>query len=376
MRKSISIPVVMALLMSMTACSGTDSGSSDLQGNPGLISTPADNTSTENQGNQGSNQSSSDDWHSASTPTSQTEPPNPNNGHNDGEMSGKVFVLENGMGIQLYGGGYSRGENYAKSLNEIKNRVGDKVNVFSLVAPTHGSFYLPEKYKNYMASEWDNIEYINEHLDGVIPVDAYTALSKHVDEHIYLSTDHHWAPLGAFYAAEEFAKTALTDFAPMSDYEVQSRDGYVGTFDGYSDHDKRILDNPETFTIYIPQNNYSTEHYNSDMTNGQQSYLFDNLQAVDLWNCYLVYHVDDGGITHVTTDKKNNRKLLVVKDSYANPLVPCLTNSFEEIWAVDMRTFQLSISQFVKDHGITDVLFCMCTFSATGDNQYKLEGIL
>ncbi len=291
-------------------------------------------------------------------------------------MSGSVFVLDNGMGIDLYGGGYNRGANYAKSLNEIKTRVGENVNIFSMVAPTSGSFYLPEKYKNLMASEWDNIENINENLDGVIPVDAYTALSKHVDEHIYLSTDHHWSPLGAFYAAEEFAKTAITDFAPISDYEVQSRDGYVGTLYGWSDKDKRIKDNPETFTIYIPKNDFSTEHYAADMTNKEQSYLFDNLQLVDLDQCYLVFHVDDGGITHVTTDKKNRRKLLVVKDSYANALVPCLTNSFEEIWAVDMRTFQLSISQFVKEHGITDVLFCMNTFSATGDNQYKLEGIL
>lgn len=373
MKKSILIPMAMALLMSMTACNGTDAKSSDSQENSGLISTPSGDTSTDNQSSQNT-QNSSNDLQTEST-TSKQEPPTPDI-HGDGEMSGSVFVLDNGMGIDLYGGGYNRGANYAKSLNEIKSRVGDNVNVFSLVAPTSGSFYLPEKYKNLMASEWDNIENINENLDGVIPVDAYTALSKHTDEHIYLSTDHHWTPLGAFYAAEEFAKTALTDFAPMSDYEVQSRDGYVGTLYGWSDKDKRIKDNPETFTIYIPKNDFSTEHYAADMTNKEQSYLFDNLQLVDLDQCYMVSHVDDGGITHVTTDKKNNRKLLVVKDSYANALVPCLTNSFEEIWAVDMRSFKLSISQFVKDHGITDVLFCMNTFSATGDNQYKLEGIL
>lgn len=373
MKKSILIPMVMALLMSMTACNGTDAKSSDSQGNSGLISTPSGDTSTDNQSSQNT-QNSSNDLQTEGT-TSEQEPPTPDI-HGDGGMSGSVFVLDNGMGIELYGGGYKRGANYAKSLNEIKNRVGDNVNVFSLVAPTSGSFYLPNKYKNLMASEWDNIENINENLAGVISVDVYTTLSQHTDEHIYLSTDHHWSPLGAFYAAEEFAKTALTDFAPMSDYEVKSRDGYVGTLYGWSNKDKRIKDNPETFTIYIPKNDFSTEHYAADMTNKEQSYLFDNLQLVDLDQCYMVFHVDDGGITHVTTDKKNNRKLLVVKDSYANALVPCLTNSFEEIWAVDMRSFQLSISQFVKDHGITDVLFCMNTFSATGDNQYKLEGIL
>ncbi len=37
-----------------------------------------------------------------------------------------------------------------------------------------------------------------------------------------------------------------------------------------------------------------------------------------------------------------------------------------------MRGFEKSISQLVKDEGLTDVLFCMNSFSATGDNQYKL----
>ena len=90
----------------------------------------------------------------------------------------------------------------------------------------------------------------------------------------------------------------------------------------------------------------------------------------------------DEKVVHVTTDVTNGRKLLIIKDSYPNALVPCLTGSFEEIWTVDMRYleemqhFPTSISKIVKEYGITDVLFCMDTFSAVGENANHLAGIV
>lgn len=138
MKKSVLILAAMSLLMSMTACNGTDAGSSDSRGNSGLISPPSSESTVQSnqatQSTQNSSDGSESSWSSVSTGDSPNVDIPP-----DGGMSGSVFVLENGMGIELYGGGYSRGANYANSLNEIKAKVGDKVNVFSMVAPTSGS---------------------------------------------------------------------------------------------------------------------------------------------------------------------------------------------------------------------------------------------
>lgn len=161
-----------------------------------------------------------------------------------------VLILNDGRAFHLYGGGYEDGRKYAEALNQLKKQVGDNVNVFSMVVPTEASFYFPEKFSDYSGSEWDNIEYINDNFDGIIPVDAYTALSCHVDEEIYFRTDFHWQQLGAYYAAEEFAKTALTELAPLSDYEKAEIDGYVGTMYGMSGEDPRVGNNPETLTYY------------------------------------------------------------------------------------------------------------------------------
>ena len=104
---------------------------------------------------------------------------------------GDGIVLVDKRAISIYGGSFSRGEKYAATLNEYKKQLGDKVNVYSLVAPTAVSFYLPDSYSGYTGSESDNIDHIDENLQNVKAVDAYAALAAHTDEDIYARTDHH-----------------------------------------------------------------------------------------------------------------------------------------------------------------------------------------
>jgi len=384
--------VTAALLMAMAGCNSDAASGSSGTGNSGLnpvstgdsstgksdsVSTSeSSNSESESSGDSLDSSESSDSAPESSDSTSESsshEKPDNNTNNQGGEISGSVLVLNDGRALDLYGGGYERGQNYAETLNELKSLVGDQVNVFSLVAPTAVSFYLPEDLSYMAGSEWDNIEHLNGFFDGIIPVDAYTALSQHVNEEIYFRTDHHWQPLGAYYAAEEFAKTALVPFAPLSDYETVAMEGYVGTMYGYSDENPAVKNNPDVFTYYKPKNDYTVTYYTQSLTNPYEGGLFlKSLETVPVVSWYLVFMGGDSEVAHVHTDVTNGRKLVIVKDSYGNALVPCLTNSFEDIWVVDMRYFEGSISQLVKDEGLTDVLFCMNSFSATGDNQYAL----
>ena len=107
-------------------------------------------------------------------------------------------------------------------------------------------------------SEPDNIDHIDENLQNVKAVDAYAALAAHTDEDIYARTDHHWLPLGAYYAAEAFAKTAGVNFAPLSSYTKTTLSGYLGSM--YTFTKSAVLqENPEDFTYYTPHNQYTTQ---------------------------------------------------------------------------------------------------------------------
>lgn len=285
---------------------------------------------------------------------------------------GEGIILDHKRAVCVYGGSFSVGQDYAETLNAYQQDLGSDVQVYSLVAPTAVSYYLPEEYANYTASETENIDNINSYLNGVKPVDVYNALKPHTAEAIYARTDHHWLPLGAYYAAEAFAKVADVPFVSLSDYDTATKKDYVGSMYTYTES-AVLLDNPEEFTYYIPKNKYKTTYYSTSFTDPTEGDLLMNLDGYDNSMYYLVFMGGDDKITHVETDCKNGRTLVIFKDSYGNALVPCLTSSFENIYVCDMRYFELNAIDFCKQVGCTDLLFAMNTFSATGGNESYLE---
>ncbi len=271
----------------------------------------------------------------------------------------------------LFGGGMKSGIEYAQSLNAYKKDLGD-VNVYSMVCPTPVSYYLPENYQSLTASEKDNIDNINSALVDVTPVDAYTALLFHKQEPIYSRTDHHWQPLGAYYAAEEFARVAGVDFAPLSNYTPHTLEGYVGTLYGYT-KSSVLLNNPEDFIYYEPTTDMTVTRYDTSFKNPvESSSLLYDPTHMSKSSYYMVFG-GDSQITHVNTSCKNGRTLVIFKDSYGNALLPVLTGSFENIYLCDLRYFDINAVKFCKDVGATDLLFSMCTFSAVGVNHKHLE---
>lgn len=382
MKKTKIAVLALSIILILTGCQSTAEPSvptisvAESTGESSAESSSAESSETESVPVSSGTQSTvSTEPVSSEEPDVQSQPVENGGGNNKGELSGAVIVCADGRGMPIFGGG--TGATYAQAVNEVKAKVGSQVNVFSMIAPTAGSYYMPAGFS--MADEQAFIEKVNAQLDGIIPVDAYTALSKHTDEEIFARTDHHWMQLGAYYAAEEFVKTALIDvpFAPISEYERHDIEGYLGTLYGYSNENATMAKNPETFTYYIPPNDFSTYYMNPSDADFTRGAMF---LEMPVGYSYGTFMGGDEKVVHVETDVTNKRKLLIIKDSYPNALVPCLTGSFEEIWTADMRYleemqhFPNSISEVVKEYGITDVLFCMDTFSAV-DNAYHLPGI-
>lgn len=308
------------------------------------------------------------------TTTTVTTLPDNHNPEMNGEIANNIVVVNN-RGLMLYGGSFENGLEYASILNEYKEQLGKDVNIYSMVCPTAVSYYMPENYLDLTASEEDNIKNINSGLKDVTPVDVFTALLYHKNEDIYTRTDHHWSQLGAYYASQEFAKLADVPFTDLSEYEKVSLPNYVGTLYGYT-QSSALINNPENFVYYIPPNSYTTTYYSTDFTDPVEGDLLLDPSPMAESSYYLVFMGGDEKITHINTDCKNGRNLVMFKDSYGNAVVPNLTGSFENIYVCDMRYFDLNSIEFIKDVGATDVLFAMNTFSATGGNYTNLENLM
>lgn len=304
------------------------------------------------------------------TTTTATTLPKANEAAANGEVSNNILVV-NKRAIMLYGGAWGNEINYAEDINAYKEALGKDINVYSMVLPTSVSYYLPENYLDLVESEKDDIDSIEKHLKNVTNVDAYTALLRHKKEPIYSRTDHHWQPLGAYYAAEEFAKEAGVDFADISKYKKHVLSGYVGTMYGYT-KSSTLLENPESFIYYEPETSVEVEQYSTSFTNPVQTELFVNPDYLDNSSYYLIFGMDDN-IRHVKTKCKNGRNLVIFKDSYGNALLPFLTSSFENIYLCDIRYFDLNAASFIRSVKATDVLFAMCTYSAVGINREHLS---
>lgn len=277
--------------------------------------------------------------------------------------------------------GTKGGVTYAEVCNTYK-RTFPGVNVYCMVIPTAVEFYCPNVAKKSTQSELSTIRNTYSLLDdSVKAVDIYTALGKHADEDIFLRTDHHWAPLGAYYAAERFARVAGVPYRPLSAYNREVVHGFVGTMYGYS-HDISVKESPEDFVYYTPKDSsYETTYIVYTVNKAYRVTAEAAAQRGEFFGhfsdgssaAYCVFMGGDSKITQVRTSVGNGRRVLILKDSFGNALAGYLFGSFEEVHVVDGRYFTKNMQEYVRENGITDILFCNNVFKVYRGGQNYLD---
>lgn len=273
--------------------------------------------------------------------------------------------------MEAFGGG--GGTAYANALNDLQSKVGSGVTIWSMPAPTASAIYTPKNGIDYVGNQKECFDGVAEKLNaGIQSVNVVDVMKKHAEEDIYLRTDHHWQARGAYYAARTFAEAAGVPFADLSTYTEESIPGYVGTMYGFS-QDTRILNDPDDFHYFVPASNYVASYYDTSFNYRYEDDLFAD---VDTANAYLKFLGGDSCIVKVDTQMKNGRKLLVIKDSFGNAEIPFYTNSFEQIYVADVRYLECNLVSFIKDMGITDVLFTMSAYSVVGDNADNIQNLI
>lgn len=299
------------------------------------------------------------------------------------DLNGYNVIGENGIlvsyidghywGLMPCFGTYGLCDGWIESVNEFAKKLPD-VNVYNMIAPTSSEFYTPAGYESFTVSQYNKISYVAEGLKGVKDVDVYSALKAHTDEPIFARTDHHWQPLGAYYAAKAFSEAADFDFPDISEYKKVTMGGYVGSMYSYS-KDRHLYNDPEDFVMYIPPNNgkLKTTYYNSYFSNGCSGDLFTSPSGAAYYCSFLG---TDQIIAEIETNVKNGRTLVMFKESYGNGVVPFLTSGFEKIYVCDMRYFNLNAVDFCKKVGATDLVFSVCTYTPAGTNGKYLNIIL
>lgn len=289
---------------------------------------------------------------------------------------GSQLVYQSGdtiYGAQLYNGNRDNAEDYANTLNTLKKLLPD-TNVYSMLALTQNTFITPAELEKTKYTELSDSEYISNMLSKDIKViDTMKALLPHQKENLFFLRDCHWQQLGAYYAAQSFAKSAGVNFAKLSDYD-KYEDDCLGSVYAATQYEGLMYEG-ETFTYYVPKNEYTTEYYNEDYE-FQFEYPLMPRSDYNTTAFYSLFMVADSYIKHITTDVKNDRVLVVLKDDYPSAMIPCLTSSFSEIYVIDVRYCNFNVADFCVEKGATDVLVGMTTENALGEIGDTLSYLL
>lgn len=271
------------------------------------------------------------------------------------------------MALEPFNGVPGGGMHYADAVNRYNAEFGGKARVFCMVIPTAVEFYCPDTARTWTRGQLPVINAIYRHLsDSVCAVDVHAALCGHTSEYIYARTDHHWLPLGAYYAAREFARLAGVPFLPLESYDRHVIRNFVGTMPRFSRY-ASLKNSPEDFVYYTPCDvQYTTTSIAYTLDKGRRKVVaettpvekpFFRKYADGSSAAYCTFMGGDTNLTTVRTSTRNGRRLLILKDSFGNALPAFLFHSFEEIHVADCRYFTKNMRNYVTENAITDILF-------------------
>ncbi|CAH0438788.1 Conserved hypothetical protein [Clostridium neonatale] len=124
---------------------------------------------------------------------------------------------------------------------------------------------------------------------------------------------------------------------------------------------------PDTIKIYAPkyENNIVVNYVNEEK---KVASLYNN-SKLDGKEKYEVFTDGNHPLINIRTDGDYKKKLLVIKDSYANSFIPFLTTHYGEIDVVDLRYYVDNLDYLIENDGITDVLFLFNVNTFDEDNS-------
>lgn len=190
--------------------------------------------------------------------------------------------------------------------------------------------------------------------DSVEWIDVSTELNKHKTEKIYYKTDHHWTTLGAFYAFQAVAPSLGIEgdlSGKYVSYAVSdSFNGMLASKSGVNLGEKEQID------IYVPTEE-DTDLIVDYVDEGKRSTSLYDSSKLKEKDQYTVFLGGNSSLLDIRTVSTSTKRLLLVKDSFANSFIPFLTPYYREIVVVDPRYYSGTINDLMDSYRISEVLF-------------------
>lgn len=189
-------------------------------------------------------------------------------------------------------------------------------------------------------------------------IDAYNILKMLNDNYIYYRTDTKWTSYGAYCVYKTVVQKLGFIPTPYDKYNIEHiTDNFRGNLykKVLSAKTKSdiidIYDYPDGASVLSCVKTY-------DYGKERDSELYD-LSRLDSSDMYSVFLGDPAPLIRIKTSVRNDKKLLVIKDSYANCFIPFLTQHYCEIAVVSPEDMSQKLSDYIdiNEYGQTLFLF-------------------
>lgn len=286
-------------------------------------------------------------------------------GENNGILLGKNHTLARRFHAPIYAGGHKSSKTDAFDPTHVQNALlairrmekTSKVPFFTLLTGRNidvcgSAFDYPDAFSLRL---WSQIEDVFG--KGSPTVSHHLQMKARFDqgEYVYYRTDHHWTSLGAYYAyctlMREFDPESET--VPISEFQRTAlSDSFLGSL--HSASGMRFV-SPDTVEIWNPISSSKFEIV-ADGKKLDGFYQIEHLAKKDQYSIFL-----DGTHDVVTVKKTDGSErpcLLIVKDSFANSIVPFLAQHFDLV-LVNLSSAKrdfTNVSQLANDYSADRIL--------------------
>lgn len=260
----------------------------------------------------------------------------------------------------------------SKNLQALEKFVGkakQNADVHVMMVPTK-SWILREKLPafapHYKEQKfYDALQQKLEKEDVLISVEP--VLDAHKEEEIYYRTDHHWTTLGAWYAYEQYTKAVGGDLQRAQGkkkFRCISKDFYGTTYTKIN-----YARQADKIEIYEPEDKLRVV-YNMGEKKTKTLYDFSFLKTADQ---YSVFTGGNQAVLEITGGIKNGKTLLLIKDSFANSILPFLAEDYEKLVVVDLRQLNVSGDRLLEMFSPTDILILYNSAQFAQDKEFEIK---
>lgn len=260
----------------------------------------------------------------------------------------------------------------SKNLQALEKFVGktkQNADVHVMMVPTK-SWVLREKLPAFAPHYkeqrfYDALQQKLEKEDVLISVEP--VLDAHKEEEIYYRTDHHWTTLGAWYAYEQYTKAVGGDLQRAQGkkkFRCISKDFYGTTYAKIN-----YARQADKIEIYEPADKLRVV-YNMGEKKTKTLYDVSFLKTADQ---YSVFTGGNQAVLEITGGKKNGKTLLLIKDSFANSILPFLAEDYEKLVVVDLRQLNVSGDRLLEMFSPTDILILYNSAQFAQDKEFEIK---